>query len=70
MFIGMIILLKDIVSKTSVCNVIIQSMNSKKYENYIIYNLTVMVNDLNQLKKFMTALKQLTDITIVDRRNT
>ena len=63
-------LLVDIVSKTSLCNVIIQSMNSKRYDNYIIYNLTVMVNNLDQLKKFMTALEQLSDISLVDRRNT
>ncbi len=62
-------LLVDIVSKTSLCNVIIQSMNSKKYDNYIIYNLTVMVNNLDQLKKFMISLEQLPDISIVDRRN-
>ena len=61
-------LLVDVVSKTSISNVIIQSMNSKKYDNYIIYNMTVMVNNLEQLKKFMVDLKQLSDIVEIDRK--
>lgn len=62
-------LLVDIVSKTSSLNINVQSMNTKNSGDFIIYHLTLMVNNLEQLNKFMQDLRQISDIVEVDRSN-
>ena len=60
-------LLLDIISKTSGSGIVITKVNTISKSDNNIYELTIEVKDLDSLKKYMTDLKQNSDIINVER---
>ncbi len=60
-------LLLDIISKTTKTNVSIQSINTYKNKNNIVYELTVLASNKEDLVKFMNDVNQINEIVEVER---
>ena len=60
-------LLLDIIGKTSGSGITITNVNTNNKTEYAIFDLTLEVKDLDSLKKYMTDLKQNSDIIKVER---
>ena len=60
-------LLLDIISKTSNNNITIQSINTHHNKDEIIYDITLMVHNLEKLNKFMNDVKNINDVVEVER---
>ncbi|MBQ9024477.1 MAG: bifunctional (p)ppGpp synthetase/guanosine-3',5'-bis(diphosphate) 3'-pyrophosphohydrolase [Bacilli bacterium] len=60
-------ILLDIITKTSGLNINIIKVDTKNYENDIKYKLTIEVEDLEKLNKYIYQLSQIKDITKVER---
>ena len=60
-------LLLDIIGKTSGSGITITNVNTNNKTEFSIFDLTLEVKDLDSLKKYMTDLKQNSDILKVER---
>ena len=60
-------LLLDIIGKTSGSGITITNVNTNNKTEYAIFDLILEVKDLDSLKKYMTDLKQNSDIIKVER---
>lgn len=60
-------LLLNMIAKTTKSNINIQSINTYTNKDNNVYELTVLVDSKENLVKFMTDLKQMTDIIEVER---
>lgn len=60
-------LLLDIISKTSNRNMTVQSINTTNDIDYMVIHLTVLVNDLESLNKFIVDCNNISDVLLVER---
>ena len=60
-------ILLDVVNKSSNLDIIIQSMNTMKSGNNIMYDITVMVKDNLELKKFINSISNIEGVISVER---
>ena len=60
-------ILLDIITKTSGLNINIIKVDTKIFENEIRYKITIEVEDIEKLDKYIKQLSQLKDITKVER---
>ena len=61
-------LLLDIITKTSSLNINIIKVDTKNLENNVKYRLSLEVEDVNKLNKYITSLKQIPEIIKVERK--
>ena len=59
--------LLDIITKTNNLNINITKVDTKQKENETIFNLIVEVDNVDTLNKYMTLLKQNSNIISVER---
>lgn len=60
-------LLLDIINKTSGLNINIIKVDTRSMDTNIKYKLTIEVEDTNALKKYLTSIKQIKEVTKVER---
>ena len=60
-------LLLDIITKTSGLNINILKIDTRNYEDETKYKLTIEVEDTDILEKYINQLKQIKDVTFVER---
>ncbi len=60
--------LVDIVTISASNNIIIEALNTINKNSYKAYNITILVNNLEQLNKYIVSLENLPTITKVERR--
>ena len=61
-------LLLDIITKTSSLNIIVSKVDTKIYESNIKYRISLEVEDVTKLNKYITSLKQIPEIIKVERK--
>lgn len=62
-------LLLDIISKTSAMNIGVKSVNTISNTDYNVYDLNVLVEDKQMLDKYISIIKQMPNVTDVQRGN-
>ncbi len=62
-------LLLEIITKTSALNIGVKTVNTIANVDYNVYDLTIMVNDKQSLDKYINIIRQITDVTDVQRSN-
>ena len=60
-------ILVDIVAKTSTLDIMIQSVNTITSTNSYIFEIYVLVTDIEKLNKFMLDLESLSTVAKVER---
>ncbi len=60
-------LLLDIISKTKNRNITVQSINTMNELDYMLVNLTILVDHLDNLNKFIVDCKNINDVILVER---
>lgn len=62
-------LLLDIIAKTTSLNIGIKSVNTITNTDYNVYDIDILVEDIEKLNKYMTLINQLSFVTSVERGN-
>lgn len=60
-------LLLEIISKTSNNNIVVQTINTHNNKDNVIYDMTILVNNKDILYKFMSDVKNISNVISVER---
>ena len=61
-------ILLDIITKTSSLNIIVSKVDTKIYDNNVKYKISLEVEDVTKLNKYITSLKQIPEIIKIERK--
>ena len=61
--------LNQIILKTNSLSIGIKSLNTINSSDYLLFNIDIIVKDLQTLEKFMTIINQIPNVTSVERGN-
>ena len=60
-------ILLEIISKTTPLNIVIQSINTITYADYLVYDIVLKVDNREQLDKFILDVSQISSVHRVER---
>ena len=60
-------ILVDIISKTTSMNISVKSINTINSTDYNTYDITILVEDIETLNKYMSVINQIPNVTSVER---